>query len=100
MKPEWQGSGMFETQLNFGSDSEEECYHVVRQTCFLPVSREEQRFEDEKRIIGIYRKVLGREDADKLIEGRELDDTNEFKELDLSAWMAKKERGTEQCGGA
>ncbi|MDD6058614.1 MAG: DEAD/DEAH box helicase [Clostridiales bacterium] len=88
VKEAWKRSGMHETQLNYFSEKEEECYHVVRQTCFLPGSGEQQCFEEEKRIIGIYRKVLGTANEKELIDGG-VTDGNELPELDLSPWIAK-----------
>lgn len=89
----WIGSGMFGTQLNFSADTEGEgekaCYHVIRKTCFEPESGEKNWFERGKKIVALYRSVLGTSDADKLLQGELTAEGTETAVLDLSPWSAR-----------
>lgn len=62
LKPDWYGSGMFETQLNFSSDKEcGSCFHIISWVLIEKGSRDEQLYEKALEIVGTYRKTLGTE---------------------------------------
>ena len=91
----WIGSGMFGKQLNYFADKEGDgkgkCYHVIRKTCFEPESGEKDWFERGKKIVAVYRSVLGTSSADELLQGELAAGGTETAVLDLSPWSAQKE---------
>ena len=94
VEEKWIGSGMFGKQLNYFADKEgdgeEECYHVIRKTCFEPESGEKDWFERGKKIVAVYRSVLGTSSADELLKKGELAaGGTEAAVLDLSPWLAR-----------
>lgn len=96
VKDDWIGSDMFGTQLNFSADTEGEgdtaCYHVIRKTCFESESGERDWFEHGKKIVAVYRSVLGTSDADQLLRGEVAVEDTKPAGLDLSPWSAHQEQ--------
>ena len=84
---------MFRKQLNYFADAEGDgekaCYHIIRKSCFEPESGEKNWFERGKKIVALYRSVLGTSDADKLLQGELTAEGTETAVLDLSPWSAR-----------